>query len=110
LTAVQAISSHALGFQLLSLLHEAGEVLGRAGRGECAGYGEQRNLAAREIGVALDLLRPVLGHFHEGCGGNLVAFGNGHGKLLGLVYDCRFQVGLSCGKSSAIRKADANWA
>lgn len=52
---------HALRLQISGLFDEAGEVAGRAGGGESAGYREQRNLLACEIFAGLNLLRPFGG-------------------------------------------------
>ncbi|MDQ1189804.1 hypothetical protein QE447_002307 [Stenotrophomonas sp. SORGH_AS282] len=61
------------------VLHEAGQVLGRAGRGEGAGHAEQHRLAAVEQGMGIQCLH-ALADALEGDFGNAVANVDGHGS------------------------------
>ena len=69
----------ALGLELIGMLDETRQMLGRTGRGEGAGHGEQRNALAGEEFIACHALRPFGRRLDEHGGGKLVANGNGHG-------------------------------
>jgi HD-like signal output (HDOD) protein len=76
---------HTLGAERRGVLHEAGQVLGRAGGREGAGHAEDHHGLAAKQRLGGDFLRPLRRALHEAHAGNAVADLNAHGNLLWVV-------------------------
>ena len=88
----------ALAAELVEVLHEAGQVLFRAGRRERTGHREQHDLAAVEQGVGVDGL-DAFADALQGDFGNAIADLDGHGgspvgmgSILAALGKCRVKV------------------